>query len=51
MFLKLPKVNEVLEKYRENNEIPEALFNEMMENFKMKENSKIIEKNINKISK
>ena len=50
-FLKLPKVNEALKNYKERNKIPYEIFNKMKENFKMKENSKIIEKNINKISK
>ena len=49
-FLKLPKVNEILEFYRERNKIPKAIFNKMMENFN-KENSKIIEKSLDKISK
>ena len=51
VFIKLPNVNEVLESYRNFNKIPDAIFNKIMKNFKMKENSNIIEKNINKISK
>ena len=41
----------MLEKYREINQIPKAVFKIMIENFKMNENSNIIEKNMNKISK
>ena len=50
MFLELPKVDEMLEIYREYHEIPKAVFNKMMENFN-KNNSKVIEKNFDKIGK
>ena len=40
----------MLEKYREYNKIPKAVFNKMIENFN-KDNSKVIEKNFDKIGK
>ena len=40
----------MLEKYRGFNKIPKAVFNKMIENFN-KDNSKVIEKNFDKISK
>ena len=39
-----------MEQYKKYNQIPDAIFNKLKENFN-KDNSKIIEKNIDKISK